>query len=61
MPLLANKNIVYFDPTKYFCSEEYCVVRLGQSILYNDPRHLSVEGGQYLARKSIEDLQSILN
>ena len=61
IPLLANKNIVYFDPTKYFCSEEYCVVRLGQSILYNDPRHLSVEGGQYLARKSIEDLQSILN
>jgi hypothetical protein len=61
IPLLANKNIIYFDPAKYLCSDEYCVVRLGRSILYNDPRHLSAEGGRYLAGKSLEDLQFIFN
>jgi len=42
----------------FLCNNKTCTVRIENRILYNDPRHLSEEGGQYLAKESIQTLSS---
>jgi len=58
LPLIAGRGINYFDPMPFLCNNKTCTVRIENRILYNDPRHLSEEGGQYLAKESIQTLSS---
>lgn len=55
--LISEKLIDYkvkeFDPMKFLCSENQCLVYDSDNILYLDDSHLSRMGGNYIASRSL--------
>lgn len=47
---VANNNIKFFDPTNYFCDDNFCLYRNNGQILYKDDNHLNINGGHYIGK-----------
>lgn len=43
-------KVTLFDPTSFFCNEEFCDVIKDNKVLYSDSDHLSSEGSEYIAK-----------
>ncbi|WP_135445152.1 acyltransferase family protein [Vibrio tasmaniensis] len=52
--LLEGSGVKVFDPSEYFCKDEFCKVSSNDSIFYLDDSHLTHEGGRYLGIQSKE-------
>lgn len=58
--LLDAQRVPYFDAYDFLCDTQDCVIMSAQKILYIDGEHLSIFGGEYLAREARQALDDLL-
>jgi hypothetical protein len=60
IPHLKALSIPYFDPFAYLCDDVMCKVTDAGRILSSDGHHLSVQGGDFLAKVAKQELAGML-
>jgi peptidoglycan/LPS O-acetylase OafA/YrhL len=61
LPLLAEKKVQAFEPFRFLCDETTCKTFDGTHIFYLDGIHMSIFGGEYLAREGHEALNALFD
>jgi peptidoglycan/LPS O-acetylase OafA/YrhL len=61
VPFLDSVGVRYFDPFKYFCDELECKIIENGKIFSADGFHMSIFGGEFLARVGGEDFRKLLS
>ena len=52
---IQHKNLYRFFPSKYLCkSNNYCITKINNKILYTDHDHLSINGSEFLSPLILE-------
>lgn len=54
-----NKNIFYFQTSKFLCKNGYCKTHDLDNIYYSDHYHLSIYGAEYMSKHLIEYISQI--
>ena len=58
--LIQHPKVVVIKPEKYFCDDQFCYSKMGDSSLYRDVNHLSVFGSRYVAQKIFSENKDLL-
>jgi peptidoglycan/LPS O-acetylase OafA/YrhL len=61
VPMLAAMKVPTFDPFDFLCDGTTCKTTDGNKIFYLDGLHMSIFGGEYLAKKGHEALKTLFD
>jgi hypothetical protein len=56
----SNGGAHIFDPLTFFCDDDFCYPKHGQTVMFSDPQHLTAGGSPLLEPDLDNDLRWLL-